>query len=112
IEVLPGLMPSMIKKIQLTTELPVIAGGLIVRETDMEAAFQAGAVAISTSNTDLWHVKHAYFFVFIELSCYNEAYVNICWSEIWRNRKQLMIRISLFCGFFIEGYVMFSFQIQ
>ncbi|HLR79672.1 MAG TPA: glycerol-3-phosphate responsive antiterminator [Bacillota bacterium] len=59
IEVLPGLMPSMIKKIQLTTELPVIAGGLIVRETDMEAAFQAGAVAISTSNTDLWHVKHA-----------------------------------------------------
>src|SRR5699024_12732901 len=59
IEVLPGLMPRMIKKIQLTTEMPVIAGGLIVRETDMEAAFQAGAVAISTSNTDLWHVKHA-----------------------------------------------------
>lgn len=54
IEVLPGLIPSMVHQIHAKTELPVIAGGLITNEEEVKAALKAGAVAVSTSNTDLW----------------------------------------------------------
>lgn len=54
VEVLPGLMPSIIKQIHEETNLPVIAGGLIMKEEDIAAALGAGAIAISTSNNDLW----------------------------------------------------------
>lgn len=54
VEVLPGLMPSIIKQIHEETNLPVIAGGLIMKEEDIAAALSAGAIAISTSNNDLW----------------------------------------------------------
>ncbi|API94340.1 glycerol-3-phosphate responsive antiterminator GlpP [Virgibacillus sp. 6R] len=54
IEVLPGLMPTMIQHINEQTNLPVIAGGLIKTIDQVREALEAGAVAISTSNTDLW----------------------------------------------------------
>ena len=54
IEVLPGLMPSIIRKIYNQTKLPIIAGGLITSREEVEAALEAGAVAISTSNKELW----------------------------------------------------------
>lgn len=54
VEVLPGLMPSITERIQLETNLPVIAGGLITKQEDIKAAYDAGAVAVSTSSKDLW----------------------------------------------------------
>ncbi|RDW16546.1 glycerol-3-phosphate responsive antiterminator GlpP [Oceanobacillus arenosus] len=54
IEVLPGLMPSMIEQIYENTKLPLIAGGLITTEEDVRNALDAGAIAISTSKKDLW----------------------------------------------------------
>ncbi len=54
IEVLPGLMPTMIQHINEQTNLPVIAGGLIKTIDQVREALEAGAVAISTSNTELW----------------------------------------------------------
>ncbi|MDY0405120.1 glycerol-3-phosphate responsive antiterminator [Virgibacillus sp. 179-BFC.A HS] len=50
IEVLPGLIPDMIRRqIHEKTNLPVIAGGLIKQPSDIERAMAAGAVAVSTS---------------------------------------------------------------
>lgn len=54
VEVLPGLMPSVIKRIQETTNIPVIAGGLITSDKEVCAALENGAVAVSTSNNELW----------------------------------------------------------
>lgn len=54
IEVLPGLIPSMIVKIRESVNLPIIAGGLITEANDVKAAMDAGAVAVSTSNPELW----------------------------------------------------------
>ena len=54
IEVLPGLMPQIINKIHKQTSIPVIAGGLITTKGEIYSALEAGAIAVSTSNTDLW----------------------------------------------------------
>ncbi|SHF85175.1 glycerol-3-phosphate responsive antiterminator [Ornithinibacillus halophilus] len=54
VEVLPGLIPSMINKVHDETGLPVIAGGLVNAESEVDAAMEAGAVAVSTSNDELW----------------------------------------------------------
>lgn len=54
IEVLPGLMPAIIKKIHESTNIPIIAGGLISTKQEVRLALEAGAIAISTSNKDLW----------------------------------------------------------
>ncbi|WP_067727120.1 glycerol-3-phosphate responsive antiterminator [Oceanobacillus damuensis] len=54
IEVLPGLMPTIIEQISQETSIPIIAGGLIKSDAELQAAMQAGAVAVSTSNKSLW----------------------------------------------------------
>lgn len=54
IEVLPGKMPEIIRDLQDKTDIPIIAGGLITTQAEVEAAFAAGAVALSTSSTELW----------------------------------------------------------
>lgn len=54
IEVLPGLIPSIIREVHEKTGIPVIAGGLIRTPEDVQQAYDGGAVAISTSQTKLW----------------------------------------------------------
>jgi len=54
IEVLPGGMPSVIRKVKDRTNLPILAGGFISSRTDVELALQAGAEAVTTSNKNLW----------------------------------------------------------
>ena len=54
IEVLPGIIPDIIKEIKNSTGIPVIAGGLIRTQQDVDNAIQYGAHAVTTSNTDLW----------------------------------------------------------
>jgi len=54
IEVLPGLIPGMIEQIKDQTSIPVIAGGLVTTEQEVQVACDAGAVAVSTSNKALW----------------------------------------------------------
>lgn len=56
VEVLPGLMPSIIDRVHQTTNIPVIAGGLITSQEDVRSALDNGAIAVSTSNVDLWNV--------------------------------------------------------
>src|SRR5699024_6002992 len=54
IEVLPGKLVEVIATIHAHTDIPIIAGGLLTSETDVAEALKAGAVAVSTSATELW----------------------------------------------------------
>lgn len=54
VELLPGIMPSIIRQFADTTQVPVIAGGLIRSEEDVRNSLAAGAVAVTTSRKSLW----------------------------------------------------------
>ena len=54
IEILPGVMPKIIRRICRETQTPIIAGGLIADKEDIMAALGAGACAISTTNPNVW----------------------------------------------------------
>ncbi|WP_026478826.1 glycerol-3-phosphate responsive antiterminator [Alkaliphilus transvaalensis] len=54
IEILPGIMPKVIRKINQETKTPVIAGGLIIDKEDVIESLKAGAIAVSTSKEEVW----------------------------------------------------------
>lgn len=54
IEVLPGLMPKIITQVRKLAGRPIIAGGLITDKEDVTRALGAGAIAVSTTNPDVW----------------------------------------------------------
>ena len=54
IEILPGVMPKIIKKIVDEATLPIIAGGLIEDKEDIILALQAGATAVSSTKKEIW----------------------------------------------------------
>ena len=54
IEVLPGIMPKIIRRVRAAAGKPVIAGGLITDKEDVTGALGAGAVAVSTTNPAVW----------------------------------------------------------
>ncbi|MDQ0428892.1 MULTISPECIES: glycerol-3-phosphate responsive antiterminator [Caryophanaceae] len=56
IEILPGIIPSVIKEVFDKTGIPVIAGGLIRTKEDIQLAYDGGAKAISTSQPELWEI--------------------------------------------------------
>ncbi|MBQ6889189.1 MAG: glycerol-3-phosphate responsive antiterminator [Lachnospiraceae bacterium] len=56
VEILPGLMPKMIKMISKKLNMPIIAGGLISDKEDVLAALDAGAIAISSTNEKVWNM--------------------------------------------------------
>lgn len=54
IEVLPGVIPPFISEVKELTNKPILAGGLIRSDSDVDQALDAGAAAITTSNRELW----------------------------------------------------------
>lgn len=54
IEIMPGLMTRQITHFAESSDVPVIAGGLIETKDDVIKALSAGASAISTSKAELW----------------------------------------------------------
>lgn len=56
IEILPGIMPKIIQKIYFQTRIPIVAGGLIMDKEDVIQGLSSGAIAISTSNKDVWYM--------------------------------------------------------
>ncbi|MCI5649719.1 MAG: glycerol-3-phosphate responsive antiterminator [Fusicatenibacter sp.] len=56
IEILPGVMPKMIRKVSDLVHVPVIAGGLISDREDVLAALNAGAFCVSTTKTEIWRM--------------------------------------------------------
>ncbi len=56
IDILPGLMPSMIRKVRQMTGIPVLTGGLITEKREVMQALEAGALAISSTAPDVWQM--------------------------------------------------------
>ncbi|MDR7857281.1 glycerol-3-phosphate responsive antiterminator [Tissierella sp.] len=56
IEILPGIMPKIIKSFINETKISVIASGLITDKVDLESSLKAGASAISTSHKEVWYI--------------------------------------------------------
>ena len=54
IEILPGIMPGIIKKVNKISKVPVIAGGLIASREDVMTALDSGAISISATGYDIW----------------------------------------------------------
>lgn len=54
IEVLPGTMPKILRRLSATLQVPLVAGGLISDKEDTINALSSGAAAISTTNEDVW----------------------------------------------------------
>lgn len=56
VDILPGLMPSMIRKLRQATGLPVLTGGLITQKREVMQALEAGALAISSTASEVWQM--------------------------------------------------------
>ena len=54
IEIMPGIIPAAIRELHENVDTPIIAGGLVRNEEDVRMILEAGAVAASTSESDLW----------------------------------------------------------
>lgn len=54
IEILPGVMPKIIRRLAGSAQKPLIAGGLISDKEDILSALGAGAIAISSTNENVW----------------------------------------------------------
>ncbi len=56
IEIMPGVMPGIIRRITQQLSIPVIAGGLISTKQDIMEVLKAGAIGASTGKKDLWEL--------------------------------------------------------
>lgn len=56
VEIMPAVMPAVIKKVCSLLELPVIAGGLIDSKEDIIEILKAGALGASTGRKELWRL--------------------------------------------------------
>ena len=56
IEVIPRVMPKVLGRIAKVSRIPMIAGGLITEKEDVIAALSAGAIAVSSTNQDVWNL--------------------------------------------------------
>lgn len=56
VEIMPGLMPKIIKKISSQIYQPVITGGLVAEKEDIINALNFGALSVSTTNIKLWNI--------------------------------------------------------
>ena len=54
IEVLPALMPKVVKRVCRISQIPVIAGGLVSDKEDVMSLLQAGVVSVSSTNKEIW----------------------------------------------------------
>jgi glycerol uptake operon antiterminator len=54
IELMPGIMPKVIKKIRDNVDIPIIVGGLIETKAEVMDVLKSGALSVSTSKLYLW----------------------------------------------------------
>jgi len=55
-EVLPGIAPKAVRQLCQALDKPVIAGGMITEKSEIIAALDAGALAVSVSDPTLWNL--------------------------------------------------------
>ena len=57
IEIMPGIIPKVIKKLCKLVDVPIIAGGIVDSENEIKEIVESGAFAISTGKEDLWQIN-------------------------------------------------------
>ncbi len=57
VEIMPGVVRKKIKEFADRVDTPILAGGLIEFEEEVDNALEAGARAVSTANRKLWEYK-------------------------------------------------------
>ncbi len=60
IEIMPGILAEFLRDLVKEVRVAVITGGLIRRGEEVARALEAGAVAVSTSQTELWDCCNAH----------------------------------------------------
>lgn len=55
VEIMPGIIPKIIDKLCLELNYPIIAGGLISDVSEVHEALEAGALAVSSGNPEMWN---------------------------------------------------------
>ncbi len=58
IEVMPGVAGKIIKSLEREVHLPIIAGGLISTKKEVMDSLSSGAMAISTTASELWDLNN------------------------------------------------------
>ena len=56
IEIMPGTICKVITKLKEKLSLPIVAGGMIETEDEINSAIHNGAAAISTGKTEFWRL--------------------------------------------------------
>jgi len=56
VEIMPGIIPKVIKRLVSEINMPIIAGGLLEDRTEIEEAAKSGATAVSTGAKALWNL--------------------------------------------------------
>ena len=54
VEILPGIMPRIIRRLSRSIHVPLICGGLMEGKNDVLEALNAGAAAISSTREEVW----------------------------------------------------------
>ncbi len=54
LEVLPGILPDIIREVGSKTDIPILAGGFIRTREEVDDVLAAGATAVTTSLAKLW----------------------------------------------------------
>ena len=54
IEIMPGIMPRITRQLSQKLDVPIIVGGLVSEQQDIEHALAAGAHGVSSSCQSLW----------------------------------------------------------
>ena len=55
IEIMPGILFKVIKRVKDLELAPIVAGGIIETEQEIKEALFSGAIAVSTSKKELWN---------------------------------------------------------
>lgn len=56
VEILPGIMPRIVRRLSRSIHQPLLCGGLIEDKSDVLEALNAGAVAVSSTREEVWNL--------------------------------------------------------
>ena len=57
IELMPGIIPGVIRRFARAVDIPVIAGGLVTETRQVKDALKNGAIGVSTGKEALWQAE-------------------------------------------------------
>lgn len=55
VEIMPGIIPKVIDELSRDLNFPIIAGGLITNLQEVHQALEAGALAVSSGDPEMWN---------------------------------------------------------